>query len=174
MTFIGNSSEKSNKMQQCIKIYYSIPIWSSTCFGWHTAHHKELKTVLAASGFAYVEGCWTCGCWTIQDTIFLFSWFILSVEVRGTWYEMNQFNPFQSKFSTNCILPSSCLFWAGKRLVDYLWLSYSLKEKNIAKQKECNLCYLLAKVRSTWGKASDRLRQRANKRNKNHVGRGST
>jgi hypothetical protein len=32
----------------------------------------------------------------------------------------------------------------------------------------------LAKVRTTWGKASDRLRQLANKRNKNRVGRLST
>jgi hypothetical protein len=39
------------------------------------------------------------------------------------------------------------------------------------KQKEYNLRYLLAKVRTTWGEASDRLRQRANKRNKNCVGR---
>jgi hypothetical protein len=39
------------------------------------------------------------------------------------------------------------------------------------KQKEYNLRYLLAKVRTTRGKASDRLRQRANKRNKNSVGR---
>jgi hypothetical protein len=46
-----------------------------------------------------------------------------------------------------------------------------LKEKNIQKQKEYNLCYLLAKVHTTWGKASDRLRQRANKRNRNRVGR---
>jgi hypothetical protein len=30
------------------------------------------------------------------------------------------FNPFQSNFSANRILPSSYLFWAGKRLVDYL------------------------------------------------------
>jgi hypothetical protein len=50
-------TEKSNKMQQYIKIYYSILIWSSTCFGRHTAHHQEPKTALAASGFAYVEGC---------------------------------------------------------------------------------------------------------------------
>jgi hypothetical protein len=42
--------EKSNKMQECIKIYYSIFIWSSTCFGQHTAHHQEPKTELAASG----------------------------------------------------------------------------------------------------------------------------
>jgi hypothetical protein len=29
-------------------------------------------------------------------------------------------NPFQSNFSATHILPSSFLFWAGKRLVDYL------------------------------------------------------
>jgi len=58
--------EKSNKMQQCIKIYYSTFIWSSTCFGRHTAHHQEPKTALAATGFAYVEGCWTCDCWTLS------------------------------------------------------------------------------------------------------------
>jgi len=46
-------------MQQCIKIYYSIFIWSSARFGRHTAHHQETKTALAASGFSYVEGCWT-------------------------------------------------------------------------------------------------------------------
>jgi hypothetical protein len=39
------------------------------------------------------------------------------------------------------------------------------------KQKEYNLRYLLAIVRTTRGKASDRLRQRANKRNRNRVGR---
>jgi len=57
-------TEKSNKTRQCIKIYYSIFIWSSTCFGQHIAHHQEPKTALAASGFAYVEGCWTvvAGC----------------------------------------------------------------------------------------------------------------
>jgi hypothetical protein len=46
-----------------------------------------------------------------------------------------------------------------------------LKEKNIEKQKEYNLHYLLAEVPTIWGKASDRLRQRANKHNKNRVGR---
>jgi hypothetical protein len=39
------------------------------------------------------------------------------------------------------------------------------------KHKEYNLRFLLAKVHSTLGTASDRLRQRANKRNKNRVGR---
>jgi hypothetical protein len=46
-----------------------------------------------------------------------------------------------------------------------------LKEKDIEKQKEYNLRYLLTKVRTMRGKASDRLRQRANKCNKNRVGR---
>jgi hypothetical protein len=46
-------------MQQFIRIYYSMFIWSWTCFGRHTAHHQELKIELAASGFAYVKGCWT-------------------------------------------------------------------------------------------------------------------
>ena len=43
--------------------FYFIFIWSSTCFGQHTAHHQESKTALAASGFSYVEGYWTCS-WT--------------------------------------------------------------------------------------------------------------
>jgi hypothetical protein len=42
------------------------------------------------------------------------------------------------------------------------------------KQKEDNLRHLLTKVRTTRGKVSDRLRQRANKRNKNRVGRFPT
>jgi len=45
--------------------FYFIFIWSSTCFGRHTAHHQEPKTALAASGFSYVEGCWWCSCWTL-------------------------------------------------------------------------------------------------------------
>jgi hypothetical protein len=46
-----------------------------------------------------------------------------------------------------------------------------LKEKNMEKQKKYNLRYLLAKVRTTRGKVSKRLRQRVNKCNKNRVGR---
>jgi len=51
--------------------YYCIFIWSSTCFGQHTAHHQEPKTALAASGFPYVEGCWTCSWWTLSGTLCL-------------------------------------------------------------------------------------------------------
>jgi hypothetical protein len=32
--------------------FYFIFIWNSTCLGQHAAHHQELKTALAASGFA--------------------------------------------------------------------------------------------------------------------------
>jgi hypothetical protein len=50
--------------------FYFIFIWSSTCFGRQTAHHQEPKTALAASGFAYVEGCWTCSCWTLTGRVY--------------------------------------------------------------------------------------------------------
>jgi len=39
------------------KFYCSIFIWRSTCFGRHTAHHQEPKTVLAACGFSYRVQC---------------------------------------------------------------------------------------------------------------------
>ena len=32
----------------------------------NTAHNQEPKTALAPSGFACVEGCWTCSCWTLD------------------------------------------------------------------------------------------------------------
>jgi hypothetical protein len=33
-------------------------------FRTNTAHHQEPTTALSASGFSYVEGCWTCSWWT--------------------------------------------------------------------------------------------------------------
>ena len=53
LVFVDHSTirtEKSSKMQQYIKIYYSIFVWSSTCFGQHTTHDQEPKTALATSG----------------------------------------------------------------------------------------------------------------------------
>jgi len=52
-----------------LKFCYSMFIWSSTCFGRHTAHHQEPKTALAASGLSYVEGWWTCSWWTLSGTV---------------------------------------------------------------------------------------------------------
>jgi len=63
--------ENPTRCNNVAKFYYSIFIWSSTCFGRHTAHHQEPKTVLAASGFSYVEGCWTCSWWTLSGTVCL-------------------------------------------------------------------------------------------------------
>jgi len=51
--------------QNFIILYF---IWSSTCFGRHTAHHQEPKTAQEASSFAYVEGCQTCCCWTLSGS----------------------------------------------------------------------------------------------------------
>jgi hypothetical protein len=54
-------------------------------------------------------------------------------------------NPFQSNFSATRILPSSYLFWAGKRLVDYCNYPTVLKEKNInrnIKSTTCAICWL--------------------------------
>jgi len=60
------------KPQQDATVYQNFIIrcfkWSSTCFGRHTTHHQEPKTAQAASGFAYVEGCWTCSCWTLSGS----------------------------------------------------------------------------------------------------------
>jgi len=55
--FIKKNPTRCNSVS---KFYYSIFIWSSTCFGWHTAHHQKPKTALAASGFPYVGGFWMC------------------------------------------------------------------------------------------------------------------
>ena len=49
-----------------VSTFYFIFMWNSKCFGRHIAHRQEPKTALAASGFAYVEGCWTCSCWTLK------------------------------------------------------------------------------------------------------------
>jgi len=66
--FVYKNLSKCNTVS---KFYYSIFIWSSTCFGRQTAHHQEPKTALAAYGFSYVEGCWTCSWWTLSGTVCL-------------------------------------------------------------------------------------------------------
>jgi len=64
--FINKNPTRCNIVS---KFYYSIFIWSSTCFGRHTAHNQKPKTALAASYFSYVEGCWTW--WTLSGTLCL-------------------------------------------------------------------------------------------------------
>jgi hypothetical protein len=64
--FIKKNPTRCNNVP---KFYYSIFRWSSTCFRRHTAHHREPETALAASGFSYMEGCWTCSWWTLSGTV---------------------------------------------------------------------------------------------------------
>jgi hypothetical protein len=68
---IGISLIRIENPARCNSVskFYFIFIWSSTCFGRHTARHQEPKTALAASGFAYVEGCWTCSCWMLSGRV---------------------------------------------------------------------------------------------------------
>jgi hypothetical protein len=65
--YCGIHKENPTRCNNVSTFYYSIFIWSSTCFGRHTAHHQEPKNALAASGFSYVEGCWTCSWWTLSS-----------------------------------------------------------------------------------------------------------
>ena len=67
--FIKKNPTRCKNISIFLYYYYSIFIRSSTCFGRHTAHHQEPKTALAASGFSYVEGCWTCSWWTLSGTV---------------------------------------------------------------------------------------------------------
>jgi len=58
------------KIQQDATVYQNLLFhiyMKLTCFGRHTAHHQEPKTALAASGLAYMEGCWMCGCWMLTS-----------------------------------------------------------------------------------------------------------
>ena len=72
-TFTKKNPTRCNNVS---KFYYSIFICSSKCCRWHTAHHEDPKTALAASGFSYVEGCWTCSWWTLSGIIKF--WYIVA------------------------------------------------------------------------------------------------
>jgi hypothetical protein len=61
--------EKSNKMQQCIKIFIIPYLYEAQhVLGDTPPIIKEPKTALAASGFSYLEGCWTYSWWTLSGT----------------------------------------------------------------------------------------------------------
>jgi hypothetical protein len=57
------------KIQQDATVYQNLLFHVYLKFNifWAThAHHQEPKTALVAYGFAYVEGCWMCGFWTLD------------------------------------------------------------------------------------------------------------
>jgi hypothetical protein len=89
---------RETKKTNVSKFYYSIFIWSSTCFGRHTAHHQEPKSALAASGFAYVEGCWTCRWWTLSGTLCLTKYGFCTCAI--TFQKQSKRNEFQSGANT--------------------------------------------------------------------------
>jgi len=63
--------KNSKRCNNVSKFYCSVFMWSSKCFGRHTAHHQEPKSALAASGSLYVENCWACSWWTLSGTVCL-------------------------------------------------------------------------------------------------------
>jgi hypothetical protein len=48
------NSQQNAKVYQNLLLHVYIKL---NMFGQYTAHHQELKTAIAASGFAYVKGC---------------------------------------------------------------------------------------------------------------------
>jgi hypothetical protein len=76
----------------------------------------------------------------------------LGTKIRISYY----YKPFPIQFFCQQDTPQLLFVLGGKELGRLLVIT-DLKEKNIEKQKEYNLRYLLAKVRTTLGKASDRL-----------------
>ena len=70
----GKGFNSYRKIQQDTTVYqnllFHIYVKLSMFRATHTAHHQEPKTALAAYGFAHVEGCWTCGCWTLSGSIY--------------------------------------------------------------------------------------------------------
>jgi hypothetical protein len=73
---IIHNEKNPTRCNNVLKFYYSIFIWSSKYFGRHTAHNQEPKTVLAASGFSYVKGFWTCRWWTLSGSAWQLTYFL--------------------------------------------------------------------------------------------------
>jgi hypothetical protein len=61
---------------------------------------RSLKTALVASGFAYVQGCWTCGCWTL--TAFLNVYFQQQFHSHNAKYGQPNYNNLQ-KLNANTL-----------------------------------------------------------------------
>jgi hypothetical protein len=86
---VNRSTILTAKNQQDARVYQNFIIpyfkWSSTCFGRNTVHYQEPKTAQAASGFAYVEGCRTCSCWTLSGSVKLRDNFKLPTQGLCQW-----------------------------------------------------------------------------------------
>jgi hypothetical protein len=82
--FIKKNPTRCNNVS---KFCCSIFMWSSKCFGRHTAHHQEPKTALAATGFSYVEvvGC-VAGPPATHPTTFTYWKVEAASAVLGSWW----------------------------------------------------------------------------------------
>jgi hypothetical protein len=93
-------------------------------------------------------------------------WYSVESDWRMNWH-CQSINPFQSNFSATRILPSSYLFWAGKKL--WITCTYPTVLKHVAcretERVQPALSVGYSVVRTTWGKASDRLWQRSRRTN---------
>jgi hypothetical protein len=57
---IKRLKKKNKELTRCnrvVEFLISMFLKCSICFGRHTAHHQELKTVITACGFTYAFGC---------------------------------------------------------------------------------------------------------------------
>jgi len=135
------------------KFYYSIIMWSSTCFGRHTAHHQEPKTALAASGFSYVEGCWTCQWWTLSD---IYCAWQRPPTTRPTTFHIWKTRECQCSFRLlmmGSVSPETC--WASDKygiikfwyIFAYCWIFlYDLQTLSTPTAAQCYILYMLLTI----------------------------
>ena len=137
----------------------------------------RLAEKLDWKGLTWKNSTWCSLCVEcfVRDNDFCFrrNWFVFITVVESVYSAVRTGS---LTLSNPIFLPtaySPALICFGRERGWWITCNYPtvLKEKNIEKQKEYILHYLLAKFRTTLGKASDRFRQRANKRNKTRVGR---
>jgi len=111
--FIKKNSSRCNNVS---RFYSSTFIWSSTCFGCHTAYHQEPKTALATSGFLYVKGCWACRWWTLSGL------------THPTTFHVRKTRGCQCSFRLlmmGCVSPETC--WASYKcgIIKHLYIVVS-------------------------------------------------
>jgi hypothetical protein len=79
------------------------------------SEHRDMNFLQGENLKCYVS--YRIGCFKkVECTARLSAFKGVEIEKDGRIF----FNPFQSNYSANRILPSSYLFWAVKRLLDYL------------------------------------------------------
>ena len=119
------------KIQQDATVYQNFIIpyfkWSSTRFGRHTAHHQEHKTPQAASGFAYVEGCRTCSCWTFSGSVWEGALHLTATWQRPTTARRTAFHVCKTR---GCLWSFRLLMMGGVS-PETCWASFKIRNTKI-------------------------------------------